>query len=1031
MANRFWVGGTGNWDATTTHWSTTSGGATGASVPTASDTACFDGNSGGGIVTVSGSRTCLNLDLSGTPGATTVWVGTMTGTSTPVLTISGALVGGTYSTGALATVSFIFNATSSVGLALASGSISGLVTINGVGGTFTMSTALSFSGGLTITNGTFSTGNNALNFSGSATAFSLGSGTKTITLGSSTVTFTSGCSFSFATNTSGLTYNTNTSSIVLNSGGSSVQHNFGGLTHNKVSVTACTGGVTILGANTFTNFIIPVSAATASTVAFAVSTTNTFTNFICEGQSSITHTLSSSLSGTATTLSVASGTTLITYTSIKDITASGGASFFAGTHSTSVSGNTGITFTGPGFVKGSYLGGSWSTVTCWADGVLPTAADPVRFNATTQANITANSGSCVCRSLDCTGYAFQLGTSTNVNISIGDASGGSLTFSSTMTTNSGGGTSAITFVSTTSGNTITSNGITISISLNFNGVSGVWTLQDNITSGASASITLTNGSLNTNGKTLNGFNFSSSNSNTRSLTLGATSWTVPGSWDVTTSTGMTLSAASSTITTNATSANMLFNGGGLTYGTLSFTTLTTAFGAITGSNTFGTLTLSMGATTKTNTSGYKFTAGTTQTVTGTFTANGNTTILRNFLYSSVKGTAITISAATVSVTHTDFRDITGSGAGSWNFSALTTTANGDCGGNSGITFTTPKNCFWKSNTTANWSATNWFTTSGGSTAIVPSMPLVHDTTAAFDANSAFTAGKTITLDVPRIPKVDWTGVPGTPAWATGSTVFECYGSLILVSGMTHTGTGNITLCGRGSYTFDGGTLTWPTTSAIIVDCVNSAGTYSLARNLTTNAGITPTSGSLNNNGFAISCSTFQMNGGTWSGTGAITVTASAPSVNAGTMILGGTLTLLSAAFAQAGGTLDMNGFNITGHTTFTFSGGTLNLSGQINCTSNIAVSVGTINDTGPLGELKGTGISFTSGTSTVRKLTLSSTFAISSTASLTIPAGGSATWATSWTNTGTTYSLKFGGAAKYLNNSLTVASGYIPTLEGL
>lgn len=43
MANRYWVGGTGTWDATsTTNWSASSGGASGASVPVAGDTAIFD-----------------------------------------------------------------------------------------------------------------------------------------------------------------------------------------------------------------------------------------------------------------------------------------------------------------------------------------------------------------------------------------------------------------------------------------------------------------------------------------------------------------------------------------------------------------------------------------------------------------------------------------------------------------------------------------------------------------------------------------------------------------------------------------------------------------------------------------------------------------------------------------------------------------------------------------------------------------------------------------------------------------------------
>lgn len=53
MANRFWVGGTGTWDASdTTHWAATSNGAGGQSVPGTGDTVTFDGSSGGGTVTV-------------------------------------------------------------------------------------------------------------------------------------------------------------------------------------------------------------------------------------------------------------------------------------------------------------------------------------------------------------------------------------------------------------------------------------------------------------------------------------------------------------------------------------------------------------------------------------------------------------------------------------------------------------------------------------------------------------------------------------------------------------------------------------------------------------------------------------------------------------------------------------------------------------------------------------------------------------------------------------------------------------------
>jgi hypothetical protein len=58
MAARFWVGGTGNWDAsTTTNWSATTGGAGGQSVPGSADDVTFDASSGGGTVTLTTSPT--------------------------------------------------------------------------------------------------------------------------------------------------------------------------------------------------------------------------------------------------------------------------------------------------------------------------------------------------------------------------------------------------------------------------------------------------------------------------------------------------------------------------------------------------------------------------------------------------------------------------------------------------------------------------------------------------------------------------------------------------------------------------------------------------------------------------------------------------------------------------------------------------------------------------------------------------------------------------------------------------------------
>jgi hypothetical protein len=72
MAARFWVGGTGTWDAVdTTHWSASSGGVGGASVPVSVDDVALDGSSGGGTVTV-------NTDFTVNSLTTGAFVGTLT-----------------------------------------------------------------------------------------------------------------------------------------------------------------------------------------------------------------------------------------------------------------------------------------------------------------------------------------------------------------------------------------------------------------------------------------------------------------------------------------------------------------------------------------------------------------------------------------------------------------------------------------------------------------------------------------------------------------------------------------------------------------------------------------------------------------------------------------------------------------------------------------------------------------------------------------------------------------------------------------
>ena len=154
MADRYWVGGTGTWDATTTtNWSTSTGGSGGASVPTAADNAIFDaGSDAGGIftVTLSGTRLCLNITASALDF-------TMTLGGTGALTVSGNLSFPATNFSSTFTGGVTFNSTTTGKTITTNGnSINGNVTFNGVGGVWQLQDNLTIlaTRTTTLTNGT-------------------------------------------------------------------------------------------------------------------------------------------------------------------------------------------------------------------------------------------------------------------------------------------------------------------------------------------------------------------------------------------------------------------------------------------------------------------------------------------------------------------------------------------------------------------------------------------------------------------------------------------------------------------------------------------------------------------------------------------------------------------------------------------------------------------------------------------------------------------------------------------------------------
>ena len=209
-------------------------------------------------------------------------------------------------------------------------------------------------------------------------------------------------------------------------------------------------------------------------------------------------------------------------------------------------------------------------------------------------------------------------------------------------------------------------------------------------------------------------------------------------------------------------------------------------GAFTGSSAFYNLTRTPLTAAKTNT----LTLAGNIEVTNTFTvSNGATVTNRVLVYSSVRGTARTITAAAIATSNSDWQDITGAGAASWDLSAISG-GSGNCGNNSmkalgDAAFTTAQTQYWTADASAsdNWSdATNW-DASDHSTA--QRVPLCQDDV-IFDAGSFAGDGKTVVGDMPRFGKtLDFRDTDQTFTWTTNSSnASSIFGGLYLDDNIT-------------------------------------------------------------------------------------------------------------------------------------------------------------------------------------------------------------------------------------------------------
>lgn len=802
--SRYWVGGTGTWDtSTTTNWGYSSGAPGGATAPTSSNPVIFDANSGSGTVTISGA-VCSTLTRAaltqtwafGSSSITCYGSGTSFNVAGTLLTVTGT-----------PTINISNNSATATTIT-PSGSFTeaNAFAINITTGTYALTVGITFafkSLNFTGFTGTWAPGSLAGTFYGSLTM-------------SSGMTFTTGNGIWSFNNTSG--------TATITSAGKTL----GPITQSGAGGTLTFAANTTTAAFTFTSGTLDLANTTLSCTTF--SSANTNVRVIAFGTGNITTT------GTGTTLNV-TGTNL-TYT---------------GTPTVNVNNNTatalGITlpsFTSSNAFNVNIVSGTYALTEAASNvynslnytGFAGTVANSVK---TIYGNLTIASGATYTAGANGTTFGATSGTQTltsngqTLDFPIATTSGGTFTLADTFSQGTTraffvGGTVDINFKTNTFGILTIStyptvvNGTLNATSTNQNGAGQTVTLPTSSTINLGSSYTLTGGTLDlaTNSVNLSIPSFISPAGVSRAIAFGTSTITVTGSGTVInmagTTFGRTGTATINVSNNSATAATVTATGFSLTNalnfnfttGTYALTIATTSVfnsldftgfaGSYAGTSALtiyrdftvpatmsytstGTLTFSAnGANQIITTNGVTLSASITQSNPATIAINGNLTLSTTSTYTLSLGTL----------------DLTNGGAGNYNLSTgsfvssvvaarviafgtgnITTTGSGVAlninGGNLTYTGTPTVNV---SNNTATATTV---------------------TLATFNATNALdvditTGTYTLTITSASFFKsLDFTGFTGT--WAPGTANATFYGSLTIPSGMTFT-------AGTGAWSFN-------------------------------------------------------------------------------------------------------------------------------------------------------------------------------------------------------------------------------------
>lgn len=575
MADRYWVGGTATWDATAgTKWATTSGGAGGASVPTTADDVFFT-NLSTGTCTIATGRTAKSLNCTG-------FTGTITGTG--AITVGGSV---TLVAGMTFTHTGTMTFTGTGTLTTAGKTFSG-ITLNGVGITLTLGDALNIATRiLNVTQGTFNTANYSVTC---GNIISNNSNTRTITFGSSTIAVRA---ITFTTSTN-LTFNANTSQINITASNGGIAG--GGQTFYNVTFLAVLNAGTpvrlIQQANTFNNLTLAVGSVPNHQCSIDSNQTVNGTFTCAGGGANQRNFVRSDVPGTPRTITAA----VISSADdcdFRDITIAGAAAPISPTRAGDCGGNSGITFPAPKTVyrvgtNTNWAGISWATTSGGTANVnnAPLPQDTaIVNNATTGTSLNINAGlNAPTLDLSARTTAYTLTFSAEQNRY------GSLILGSGVTV---AGTTFLQRFSGLGTMIFTSAGKTITFPCTVDTPSGTFRLGDAYNS--TNTITHTRGTFDANNYNLTATRFTSSVSNTRTITMGSGLWTLSSAailialapWGIN-ATNLTFNKGTAEILlSNNTTTTRDFVGGGLSYNKLTIGgTSSTSTTRINGINSF-------------------------------------------------------------------------------------------------------------------------------------------------------------------------------------------------------------------------------------------------------------------------------------------------------------------------------------------------------------------------------------------------------------------------------------------------------------